>query len=199
MRTTPLRPTACLGLALALGAPLAARADAFDDFVSAAGIYFGAPQERVAYAREHFDRSELAVVLWLSGRADARPDELLRRRRAGEGWFEIGRHYGIGPEAYYVPMDRDPGPPYGKAWGYYRNHPREQWARIRLDDADVVNLVHLRFLSEHHGLEPWEIARRRGRGRDFVDIHDELEHGRGRGRGRGKDKDKDHGPGDGGR
>jgi hypothetical protein len=193
--THRIRPTILL-LALTLAAPFPTTADD-DDFVGAVGAFFGAAPDRVAYASDHFDRFEVPVVLWLSSRTDARPEDLLRRRRAGEAWFEIGLSYGLGPEVYYVPIERDPGPPYGKAWGYYRNHPREQWSRIRLDDGDVINLVNLRFLSEHHRLDPWEIAHRRAAGRDFADIHDELAHGRGRGRGRGRghDKDKDHGPG----
>ena len=76
-----------------------------------------------------------------------------------------------GPEVYYVPVAVAPGPPYGRALGHYKKKHRKQWRTIVLNDADVVNLVELRFLSEHYHVAPERIIELRGSDRDFVAIH----------------------------
>ena len=44
------------------------------------------------------------------------------------------------------------------------------WKTV-LSDDDIVNLVELRFLSEHYHLPPERIIELRSRGRNFVAIH----------------------------
>ena len=93
-----------------------------------------------------------------------------------------------------------PGPPYGRALGHYKKKHRKEWKTIVLTDADVVNLVELRFLSEHYRVAPEHVIAMRADQRDFVAIHadlhrhgsrgkvaanDERGHG-GSGRGKGK-------------
>jgi hypothetical protein len=43
---------------------------------------------------------------------------------------------------------------------------------IALNDADVVNLVQLRFISEHYHIAPERVVEMRERNVDFVSIHD---------------------------
>jgi hypothetical protein len=73
-----------------------------------------------------------------------------------------------------VPLQRDPGPPYGKAYGYYKNKPRKDWGGIKLSDADVVNLVNLKFISGQYGYAPDEVAGMRSKGESFVGIHGKV-------------------------
>jgi hypothetical protein len=81
---------------------------------------------------------------------------------------------GVSPEVYYIPVAVAPGPPYGRALGHYKKKHRKEWRAIVLTDADVVNLVELRFLSEHYRVAPERIIELRGRDRDFVTIHAEV-------------------------
>jgi hypothetical protein len=85
---------------------------------------------------------------------------------------------GLGPEIYYVPVTVVSGPPYGRALGHYKKKHRKQWSTIVLSDADVVNLVELRFLSEHHRVAPERIIELRGGNRDFVAIHAHVRGGK---------------------
>jgi hypothetical protein len=75
-----------------------------------------------------------------------------------------------------------PGPPYGRALGHYKKKHRKEWRTIVLTDADVVNLVELRFLSEHYGVPPERIIELRSHDRDFVAIHADVKSTNGRGR-----------------
>jgi len=64
---------------------------------------------------------------------------------------------GLSPEIYYVKFASDPGPPYGKAWGHYKKTPRKKWGKIKLADADIINLVNLKFLAEKYHCSPEKI------------------------------------------
>jgi len=84
--------------------------------------------------------------------------------------MEITLHFGLSPEIYYVPVERIPGPPYGHAYGYYKKVPRAKWSTIRLPDADIVNLVNLRFMRGYYDADVDTVVRMRHEGKDFADI-----------------------------
>jgi hypothetical protein len=97
---------------------------------------------------------------------------------------------------YYVPVAVAPGPPYGKAYGHYKKKHRNEWKTIVLTDADIVNLVELRFLSEHYHVAPERIIELRGSDRDFVAIHADVrgnQHGHGDHDDQGEDRGKSAG------
>jgi hypothetical protein len=77
------------------------------------------------------------------------------------------------------------GPPYGRAYGYYKKKPKKDWRTIVLGDDDVVNLVNLKFMSEHYGYPPEKIIKMRSGGKEFVSIYDEIR--------KEKEKMKEHG------
>ncbi len=54
-----------------------------------------------------------------------------------------------------------------------------------LGDDDVVNLVNLKFMSEHYGYPPEKIIKMRSGGKEFVSIYDEIR--------KEKEKMKEHG------
>ena len=66
------------------------------------------------------------------------------------------------------------GPPYGKAYGRYKQMPREQWRNMELGDDDIEHLVNLRFLAERYGQTPDAVAALRGRGLSAVQVNSEL-------------------------
>src|SRR6185503_16540627 len=121
-------------------------------------------------------------------------------RLGGRPWREIAVRFGLGPEVFYVPVAVTPGPPYGKAYGYYKKKPRHQWNTIMLADPDVVALVNLRFLSDHYRLAPERVIEARGRHGDFIAVNahlrggdnDDDHHGKGKGKGKGHGKGRGH-------
>lgn len=144
-------------------------------FHLAIGEYYRIPEREVIIIRERrIPEYEIPVVLFIAERARVAPAAIIDLRLAGRSWLDISLRYGIGPEVYYVPVERDHGPPYGKAYGHYKH--KHKWKEVRLDDDDVVNLVNLRFLSERYRYEPEHIVRMRSEGHSFAAINDEIRH-----------------------
>lgn len=166
------------------------------NFYLAIGDYYRVPESRVVYVKDHyrFPDEELPVVFFLASRAHVDPQVIIDLRvRQRMSWLNITFHYGLTPEIYYVPVQRV-SPPYGNAYGHYKKH-KKDYKKVRLADADVVNLVNLRFMSEYHGVAAEVVMDQRGRGERFVVINDHYhkEKGKHRDQGddRGKGKDKD--------
>lgn len=162
-------------------------------FYLAVGNYYHVPQTEVTFVYERgIPHYELPVVFFLARQAHVPPAAIIDLRLNRYSWADITFHYGLSPEIYYVPVTITPGPPYGKAYGYYKKKPKKQWKTIVLADDDVVNLVNLRFLSGYHHIRPEEVIRYRSKGRDFVVIHDDF-HRKKQGKGRvSDDRGKGH-------
>ena len=150
---------------------------------------------------------QLPVVGHLSRVLGQPAEHIAALHRQHVSFLDIALRFGHGAEIFYVPMAVDPGPPYGKAWGYYKKTPRARWNTIRLTDLEVVDLVNLKLCADHYGVGPDRVVTLRRQGKRFDAIHRELaastgKHGKpGKGppgaRGQGKDKhdkkDKDRG------
>ena len=173
------------------------------NFHVAVANYYQVPQREVIVLRERRIRDdELPVVLFIAQRARVRPATIVDMRLRGMSWWDISVRYGIRPEVYYVPVVVTPGPPYGKAWGHYKKKPRKQWDTIVLADDEVVNLVHVRFLSDYYDVPPERVIEVRGHHPDYVAVNyqvargrsghhdDDDDQGEDRGNGKGKGKGK---------
>lgn len=138
--------------------------------------------ERIGRRGIHDD--DAATVLFLAQRAQVSPDLIVDWRLGGASWMAITLRLGLQPDIYYVavPATTRVGPPYGKAYGYWRKRERE---RVVLTDADVVNLVHLRIVSEYYGYPAETVMKWREDGQSFQDIV-VREHGKHKGKGRGE-------------
>lgn len=150
-------------------------ASGHNSFYFSIGDYYRMPESRVVYVRDHYHvpDEELPVVFFLASRAHVDPwviiDLRMQRRMS---WLDITFHYGLTPEIFYVPVTRV-GPPYGNAYGHYKNH-KGNYKKVVLVDEDVVNLVNLRFMSEYHGIAPELVMDRRGRGERFVAMNNNF-------------------------
>ena len=102
------------------------------------------------------------VVLLMARASHRPPEEILRLRLDYYSWSDIMYRLRIAPSVLFVGLDRDPGPPYGKAWGYWRKHLHEEGYRYR--DRDVVELAKLQVAAGYHHQSPYPIAAERGRG-----------------------------------
>ncbi|HLG53725.1 MAG TPA: hypothetical protein VI485_00250 [Vicinamibacterales bacterium] len=165
-------------------------------FHLAVANYYHVPErEVVVIKKQRIPDEEIPVALFIAQRAVVSSATVVNFRLRGESWWDISVRFGLTPDVYYVPVAGNPGPPYGRAYGHYKKKSRDQWKTIVLTDADIVNLVHLRFLSEHYRVAPERIIEMR-RERDFVAIHasvkgrdkggyrSETDHGRDKGKGK---------------
>ena len=115
---------------------------------------------------------ELPVIFYLASLAGVAPSLVADEyRRPGITLYDLTRIFGLYPDIYHYPVKtRVDGPPYGKAYGYYRNKPKKEWKNIKLGNADIINLVNLRFISESNGVDPEDIIKGRKAGKDFISI-----------------------------
>jgi hypothetical protein len=187
---------AALGLStLSSAAQVDARVDFSGDglrsFYFAVGNYYQVPERQVVLVRDRaLPPDEVPVAFFVAQRVGVNPTVVVDLRRRGMSWSDIALHFHFRPDIYY----RD-GPPYGKAYGYWKNHPPR--------DAEVIDAVNIHFLSEYHHVTPDLVRTERSRrgnyavvARDFEAKHKDDDrgkhegdnHGNGRGHGKGHDK-----------
>jgi hypothetical protein len=155
--------------------------------------YYHVPEKEVVVIEERrIPEEELPVVFFIAGRAGVQPGVIVDMRLGGSSWYDISIKYGIFPDVYYVPLDIDPGPPYGRAYGYYKKKPKREWKTIRLTDDDIINLVNLRFISEHYSYKPEKVISMRRDGKHYVVINENInaEKKGNKNHGKGKNKGK---------
>ena len=114
---------------------------------------------------EHME-SDLPVVLFVA-RESGRPLEAIVNQRAlGLSWSSILKRHNVPTDVLFAGIDRDPGPPYGRAWGYWKRHP----STTALSDSDVRGLVQVRLGSRWARVTPYQLARGQGRGESIVSV-----------------------------
>ncbi|MCI0566902.1 MAG: hypothetical protein L0Z52_01760 [Acidobacteria bacterium] len=113
-----------------------------------------------------YPEDDFPVIAFLSYHSHRSPSFILNLRREGYGWADIFFQLNVQPSVLFVGINRDPGPPYGKAWGYWKKHHRPGTRqRYRIADRDIVGLVKVQTASRHFGASPFAVidAQRSGR------------------------------------
>jgi hypothetical protein len=135
--------------------------------------------------------ADLPVALFLARESGRSLDAIVALRNERLDWGIVFGRVGVPLDRLFVGIDRDPGPPYGHAWGYWKNDP----GHARLSDRDVCGLVHVQLGSRWSGVSTWDMARGVGRRSGVVTMVGEKKgrpwrdnpgrgHGKGRGHGR---------------
>lgn len=117
---------------------------------------------------------ELPAIGWIAQQTRVPVQRVADLRLQGVPLLDITLRLGGGPEIFYVPFDADPGPPYGKAWGYYKKTPRADWRTIRLLDLDIVNLTNLHLVTRHYSVSTARVLEMQRHGNSFSRIHKDL-------------------------
>lgn len=131
---------------------------------------------------------DFPVLLFLAAESGRDLDFLWKLRLSGMSWSAILVYTGVSPHRLFVGMDRDPGPPYGNAWGHWRKHRRGRQAAFAISDDNFTSLVKIQITANHFGVSPVEVLREHRRGKKFERIAREH-HGRRHG---GKEKIREH-------
>jgi hypothetical protein len=145
-------------------------------FYLSIGNFFGYPEREVIHYHDRgIPDDDLPVVFFIAKYAYVDPDVVIRLR-AGNGWpwSRICEYYRIPPSAFYYPIEKY-GPPYGRAYGYYKQYPKKgDWGRIRLTDAAIVNQANLIFISKYYNYPPEQVVRLREQGSSFGNIERQV-------------------------
>ena len=132
-------------------------------FLNITNQYYAPPQETATVLIHRCARPEddYPAVLFLAQASGRPPGAILDLRLRGMSWADILFTLQIRPSVLFVGLDRDPGPPYGKAWGHWRNHPR---GRLTIADRDFVDLVKLQITTRHYRVSPYTVIAERRKG-----------------------------------
>ena len=180
------KPVFIVSLIAALACPLILQAqvnvgvsigeEGLRGFYLAVGDYYKVPEREIVVIKERrIPPEETPVVLIIAAQARVTPSAVIDLRLAGKSWMDISIHLRLSPEIFYVPVKvAVAGPPYGKAYGYFKNKPKKEWNKIILTDAEIINFINLKFISEHYKHEPEKVIRMRQKGTSFVMIHGEV-------------------------
>ena len=154
--------------------------DGLRSFYFAVGNYYQVPERDVVVVQQQaLPPDEVPVVFYVAQRARVAPSVVVDLRRRGLSWADIAFHFRLDPDIYYFRG----GPPYGKAYGYWKKHPPR--------DAEVIDAVNVHFLSDYHHVTPDEIWTERSGGRSYAVVAENFEARRGKGQGRRRDDDDD--------
>ncbi|HYV18518.1 MAG TPA: hypothetical protein VFC25_05770 [Verrucomicrobiae bacterium] len=193
-KTARLRLGLAAGLLLAAAAgagsavPASAATDLFYDaslglkisddarfFLNMTNRYYGSQQQAVPVLERCANPDlDFPVVMFLAQVSGKRADAVLSLRRKGISWSEVMVRLQVQPDRLFVGLDRDPGPPYGHAWGHYKQQRGEEKARFDVEDRTVQDLVRLQIASGALRVSPYTIVSERQRGMTvdrFVVIH----------------------------
>jgi hypothetical protein len=127
--------------------------DRTDLFFRISSRYFDQDRSTITRVAARFvDPDDLAVALFIRHESGRSFDELYYMRQRGLTWWEISARCGVPVERWYVQVEQDPGPPYGKAYGYWKKHKRNP-QRMKLSDVQCRDLVALRIAHEYYGVD----------------------------------------------
>jgi hypothetical protein len=158
-------------------------------------------QVRTVYPRMKTPETDFPVLLFLANEAHVSLSVAWDLRAKGLPWVQVMTRLNVPPERIFVPLQqRDPGPPYGKAYGYWRKHPKEH---PQISDDDVYYWVNVRTHAKYFSVPPETVVGWRESGPTWKAVagtqyrgkHDKQDNGKGKGEG---DQGDDHGGGHGG-
>jgi hypothetical protein len=182
----------------AVSVGVSAGSQGLNSFYLDIGNYYQVPQAQVEIVRQrHLPDDEAPVAFYLAQQARVAPEVIVTERLSGRSWMSIALGFHLNAANFYYALDEEPGGPYAATYARFRGN-RNRWNRIRLRDDEIINLVNLRFATQHYGYRPQELSTFRAGGRHYYEMSrrgDERGNGQGQGQGQGKPKKRGHGNG----
>lgn len=169
LATLTIGPGLSAGTSVDIG--ISADKDGITGFHLSIHQHYGVTSKSITIIKkERLPDDELTVAFFLAERTGASAHVLARLRMEGNSWMSIARRYNLTAEVFYIDLRFAGGPPHGKAYGHFKGKKRKHWRKLDLSNAEIINLVNLRFLSDHYGYSVAEIIIMRDEGHSFVKI-----------------------------
>ena len=158
-------------------------------FLHATNVAYPLPRPQVAPVfrelRNPYDDYPVLAFIAFHGHVDIGTVWAFRRNE--HSWFQCMLHFGVRPDALFVALPHDPGPPYGKAYGHWRKHGDKMKPKM-VRDEDVRFWVRTRTAARFARVTPsqaWE-WHQQGRAYERVTSARYKEQNPGRGHGKGQ-------------
>lgn len=117
----------------------------------------------------NYTSDDVCLILFLAYYGHSHPLTIVKWRQKHISWMDITTvHLKLEPSVFFVAIAPEVklGPPYGKAYGYYRKSQN----KTVLTKAQMVSLVHLKVTSQAFDISPIEVMRLKKRGYNFDQI-----------------------------
>ena len=132
--------------------------DDTDLYFAISSRYFDHDRQTVErYAVRYTDPDDLAVSFHLARHSGRSADVIFEMRRKGLSWWDISVRLGLPVNIWFVEVQHDPGPPYGKAYGHWKHHKRNTRPAFVITDDEARHLVAVRVIHEYYGV-PVKVA-----------------------------------------
>ena len=131
----------------------------YQAYFSLVGNYYGYGYDDVVGIREMgILEDELPVLFFIASRSHRHPGDIARYRQGHRSWMDVSRHYGLGPDAYYLSMEGSDVGGFGDRYGYL-GYPRERWSSLQFQDNDLVYLANAHMLAGQYRVPPADVYR----------------------------------------
>ena len=117
------------------------------------------------------------VSLHFAQRAEMSPVRVATLRSQGGTWREIAQVRGVTPRDFYIMVSGAiPSPRYAAIMDKFGFSvpPSNDWNRVPLTDADIVDLVHAKFIASGYDYNIFETMALRDEGMGFAEIRTEI-------------------------
>ncbi len=136
-------------------------------FIGVSSRYYDQDPKQMRGWNERCGNSDdLAVTMFMARHTGKSPAFLLTLRNEGTSWWDISLGLNVEPDVWFLPTKIPPHPPYGKAYGHWKNSKKSD-QRLILTDADCRNLVAARMLHECYGVSVARAMEMRASGKDL--------------------------------
>jgi hypothetical protein len=134
--------------------------------------------------------TDFPVLLFVANEAHVSLSAVWDLRAKQLPWTEVMVRLNVPPERIFVPLQRDPGPPYGKAYGHWKHHDKE---RVVVSDDDIFYWVNIRSQAKYFGVPPETVVGWRESGSTWKAVAGSRYRGKAHGEGNGNSQGEDHG------
>lgn len=165
-----------LTLALLVTVATVGATDYATEFYMAIGDYYDVPYEDVdELGEEGIVDEDLAVVYFVAKRARVSPQDIAQERLIGGSWSGIASSYRLDAGTFYMIVAGNiKSKVYAALLGKFSDVPQSEWSKLHLTDAEIVNLVNLKFVGSHHDYTVFDIMAMRDYGKTFVRINNQA-------------------------
>lgn len=165
----------CMGI-LALVGSVAMAGELESNYDEAICKYYGVKQAEVDAVRaQGLSDEDIPVAFHIAKRGKTSAERIASMHARGDSWSEIVHGRNMNPEIFYIPVSGEVDSfTYGPILGQYRATPDNQWRKLNLTDADVVNMVNLKMAASGYDYNIFKIMGLRDEGKGFVQICHEV-------------------------